>query len=177
MTAWLTHTRPALWGGWWKKGHAKSVFKSCCWAREGLHAWPIYTLPGLVFISSLGNPTMALQSPHLQSVWLWGQNSPLSASVFPICKMGPVTKSFTPGGGSIFFFLATPQGMWDLISLTGDENHIPSSGYCSLNHWTTPKVPGRSFLRIRMFTYVKPPEWINGKCSTNVNSILILNRE
>ena len=135
-------------------------------------------------------PFLGLSSFPPSEIRLWHCNLPiynqcgfgarihLSASVFPICKMGPVTKSFIPGGGSIFFFfLATPQGMWDLMSLTGDGNHIPSSGYCSLNHWTTPKVPGRSFLRIRMFTYIKPPEWINGKCSTNVNSILILNRD
>ena len=143
--------------------------------RRPAHLTP-YTLPGLVFISSLGNLTTALQPPHLQSVWLWGQNSPLSALVFLICKMGPVTESFTLGGSQFFLFWAALQGMWDLISLTRDGNHIPSSGRWSLNHWTTRKVPGRSFLRIRMFMYIKSPEWINGKCSTNVNSVLTLKR-
>ena len=117
-------------------------------------------------------------SPFTISVALGPEFISLSLG-FPHLQNGTRNRIFYSRGEGqfFFFFFAAPQGMWDLISLTGDGNHIPSSGRWSLNHWTTRKVPGRSFLRIRMFTYVKPPEWINGKCSTTVNSILILKRE
>ena len=36
----------------------------------------------------------------------------------------------------LFFFLATPHGMWDLKPLTRDQTHAPTMEIWNLNHWT-----------------------------------------
>ena len=45
------------------------------------------------------------------------------------------------GLGPIFFFLATPPGVWYLSSLTRDQTLASCIGRQSLNYWTAGKVP------------------------------------
>ena len=50
-----------------------------------------------------------------------------------------------------FFFLAAPQSLWDLGSLTRDRTQAPEAIAPSPNHWTTRELPGLKTFEIKSY--------------------------
>ena len=71
-----------------------------------------------------------------------------------------------------FFFLALPQGMRNLISLTRDQTHAPWCGSTSLNHWTARKSQEAHILALLSPAWCLVESWAHTRHSVSAESSL-----